>query len=124
MTLIGMMCFHTRTGYYFWRQSRKDEERQFQPLHIIVKTLAYYFFRIPRPPLYMETPEAFVISVDDAGSMVGAATGMPISHENQTLVDPLAGTSYPVAETFYVGKLLFYPAYRNRGLGMALNTGK
>jgi GNAT superfamily N-acetyltransferase len=69
---------------------------------------------------YMEVPDAFVISVDDAGSMVGAATGIPLCHENQDLIDPLAGTSYPIAETFYVGELLFYPAYRNRGLGMGL----
>jgi GNAT superfamily N-acetyltransferase len=70
--------------------------------------------------LYMEAPDAFVISVNDAGSMVGAATGISLCHENQDLIDPLAGTSYPVAETFYVGELLYYPAYRNRGLGMSL----
>jgi GNAT superfamily N-acetyltransferase len=72
--------------------------------------------------LYMEDPDAFVISVDDAGSMVGAATGIPLCHENQALIDPLAGTSYPVAETFYVGELLFFPAYRNHGLGLGLIT--
>jgi GNAT superfamily N-acetyltransferase len=58
--------------------------------------------------------------VNDAGSMVGAATGIPLCHESQDFVDPLARSSYPVAETFYVGELLFYPAYRNRGLGMSL----
>ena len=65
-------------------------------------------------------PEAFVVIVTDAEKVVGAATGIPLRHENRELIDPFVGTAYPVDEIFYVGELLFYPAYRNQGLGLRL----
>lgn len=70
--------------------------------------------------LYMETPDAFVISVNDSEFMVGAATGMPLCQEHKSLIDPFVGISYPVNEVFYVGEVLFYPAYRDCGLGLQL----
>lgn len=64
-------------------------------------------------------PESFVIIVNDGEKVVGAATGMPLRHEVAELVEPFCGTSYPVDEVYYVGKLLFSPEYRsNRGMGM------
>lgn len=69
---------------------------------------------------YMETPHAFVIAVNDSDSMIGAATGTPLCYEPEDIIYRFAGTSYPVTETFYVGELLFYPAYRNGGLGLRL----
>lgn len=70
--------------------------------------------------LYNETPDAFVITVTDAGNIVGAATGVPLCHEQRELIEPFAETPYNVAEIFYVGELLFYLAYRNQGLGLNL----
>jgi GNAT superfamily N-acetyltransferase len=70
--------------------------------------------------LYADAPEAFIVIVSDAEKVVGAATGIPLCHENRELIDPFVGTAYPVDEIFYVGELLFYPAYRNRGLGLRL----
>ena len=70
--------------------------------------------------LYMDTPDAFVISVNDSGNMVGAATGMPLRYEHDGLITPFKGTSYSVNELFYVGELLFYPEYRGCGLGIRL----
>lgn len=70
--------------------------------------------------LYADAPEAFVVIVSDAEKVVGAATGIPLRHENRELIDPFVGTAYPVDEIFYVGELLFYPEYRNRGMGMQL----
>lgn len=69
---------------------------------------------------YAETADAFVIIVKDGAAVVGAATGMPLRHETAELIEPFTGTSYPVAEMYYVGELLFCPGYRNRGLGMSL----
>ena len=68
----------------------------------------------------MDTPDAFVISVKDSGTMIGAATGTPLRHENEGLVVPFEGTSYSVNELFYVGEVLFYPAYRDCGFGLRL----
>ena len=70
--------------------------------------------------LYMVTPDAFVISVNDSGNMVGAATGMPLRYEHDGLITPFKGTSYSVDELFYVGELLFDPEYRDCGLGIRL----
>jgi len=68
--------------------------------------------------LYADAPEALVIIVKDGGQVVGAATGMPLRHETAELLEPFKGTSYPVDEVYYIGELLFYPEYRNHGLGM------
>ncbi len=70
--------------------------------------------------VYAQTAEACVITVTDAGRVVGAATGIPLQYEQKELIDPFAATPYPVDSIYYVGELLFYPAYRNRGLGMKL----
>jgi hypothetical protein len=43
--------------------------------------------------LYMDTPDAFVISVNDSGNMVGAATGMPLRYEHDGLITPFKSTS-------------------------------
>lgn len=70
--------------------------------------------------LYMDTPDALVISVKDGGNMAGAATGVPLRYEHDSLIAPFIGTSYSVEELFYVGELLFYPKYRACGLGIRL----
>ena len=69
---------------------------------------------------YAEKPGACVILAEDEGAVVGAATGMPLIHENQDLRAPFAAASYPLDVVYYVGELLFRPAYRNRGLGQRL----
>lgn len=70
--------------------------------------------------LYMETQDACVITVSDSGTVAGAATGIPLRYEHDGMVAPFTGSTYPLAELFYVGELLFYPAYRNLGLGVRL----
>jgi len=50
--------------------------------------------------LYADAPEALVITVTDSGTMVGAATGIPLCHEHRALLDPFAGTPYPVEEIY------------------------
>ena len=70
--------------------------------------------------LYADAPEALVMTVTDSGTMIGAATGIPLCHEHRELLDPFASTPYPVEDLYYVGELLLYPAYRNRGMGLRL----
>ncbi len=45
---------------------------------------------------------------------------MPLVHEDVQLRDAFAGTTFPLTEVYYVGELLFYPDYRNSGLGKKL----
>ncbi len=70
--------------------------------------------------LYAETPDALVVTVTDAGKTIGAATGIPLRYETQEMISSFTLTGYPGEPIYYVGELLFYPEYRNRGLGQRL----
>lgn len=69
---------------------------------------------------YVTAPDACVIIMYDSNTVVGAATGMPLIHEGAQMRDAFAGASLPLNEVYYVGELLFRPAYRNCGLGQKL----
>jgi GNAT superfamily N-acetyltransferase len=69
---------------------------------------------------YAEAPDACVILAHDGLTVIGAATGMPLIHEDAQMLDAFAGTAFPHNEVYYVGELLFRPAYRNCGQGRKL----
>lgn len=69
---------------------------------------------------YAEKPDSCVILAVEGGVVVGAATGMPLSHEDEQLRAAAAGSAWPVEEIYYVGELLFYPAWRGSGRGRRL----
>lgn len=69
---------------------------------------------------YSEAPDACIILAYDGLTVIGAATGMPLIHEDAQMLDAFAGTTIPINEVYYVGELLFRPAYRNYGLGQKL----
>ncbi len=69
---------------------------------------------------YAKEPDACVIIAYDGLEVIGAATGMPLVQEDAQLRDACAGTTTPLDEIYYVGELLFRPAYRNYGLGRKL----
>ncbi|MDD2900451.1 MAG: GNAT family N-acetyltransferase [Desulfuromonadaceae bacterium] len=69
---------------------------------------------------YAEAPDAGVILAYDGLTVIGAATGMPLIHEDARMFDAFARASFPLDEVYYVGELLLRPAYRNCGLGRKL----
>ncbi|MDA8226695.1 MAG: GNAT family N-acetyltransferase [Desulfitobacterium hafniense] len=69
---------------------------------------------------YAEVPDACTILAYDGLTVIGAATGMPLIHEDAQMLDAFAGTTFPLNQVYYVGELLFRPAYRNCGLGQKL----
>lgn len=69
---------------------------------------------------YAEAPEACVILTCDGLSVIGAATGMPLIHEDVQMREAFAGTTFTPEDIYYVGELLLRPAYRNCGLGQML----
>lgn len=69
---------------------------------------------------YATAPDACVILASDGSAVIGAATGMPLIQEDAQLRDAFAGTALSLDEVYYVGELLFRPAYRNSGLGRKL----
>jgi GNAT superfamily N-acetyltransferase len=69
---------------------------------------------------YVDAPDASTILAYDDSAIIGAATGMPLIHEDAQMRDAFTGTTLPLNEIYYVGELLFRPAYRNCGLGQKL----
>lgn len=69
---------------------------------------------------YAEKPGACVILAEADGAVIGAATGMPLAHEDAALRAPFAETPYSLDAIYYIGELLFRRGYRNRGLGQRL----
>ena len=69
---------------------------------------------------YAAAPDACIILAHDGVTVIGAAAGMPLVHEDAQMLDAFAGTSLPLEELYYVGELLFRPPYRNCGLGRNL----
>jgi len=69
---------------------------------------------------YAEAPDACVILAYEGSTVIGAATGMPLIHEDARMLDAFSGTLFPLDEVYYVGELLFRPVYRNCGLGQKL----
>lgn len=69
---------------------------------------------------YAKAPDACVILACDGSAVIGGATGMPLVHEDTQIRGAFAGTPLSLDEMYYVGELLFRPAYRNCGLGRKL----
>ena len=69
---------------------------------------------------YAEAPDACVILAYDGLAVIGAATGMPLIHEDAQMIDAFTGIPFPLDEVYYVGELLFRLGYRNYGLGQKL----
>ena len=69
---------------------------------------------------YAKAPDACVMLAYHGSAIIGAATGMPLIHEDAKMLDAFAGTALPLDDIYYVGELLFRPAYRNSGLGLKL----
>ena len=70
--------------------------------------------------VYENTPDAAIMTASDSGKIIGAATGIPLCHEHEELVKPFVRSHYALDEIYYVGELLLYPEFRNRGLGLRL----
>lgn len=68
---------------------------------------------------YAEVPDSCVMLACDGSIIIGALTGMPLIHDAQ-IRDVFAGTRVSIEGAYYVGELLFHPAYRNGGLGQRL----
>jgi GNAT superfamily N-acetyltransferase len=66
---------------------------------------------------YAKVVDACAILAYYGSTIIGAATGMPLIHEDAQTLDAFARASLPLGEIYYVGELLFRPAWRNTGLG-------
>lgn len=66
---------------------------------------------------YAEAPDACVFVVRDGDAVIGAVTGIPLSGEPASFTAPFAGSPFSLDTIYYLGEVLFSPAYRGQGLG-------
>lgn len=69
---------------------------------------------------YAAAPEACALLTRAGDAVIGALTGMPLLQEDAPLRDAFAGSTFNLEDIYYVGELLFFPAWRNAGLGQSL----
>ena len=69
---------------------------------------------------YAGKNEAIAIVTSYENRLAGAVTAIPLQNESKEMIALVAATSYPVERIYYIGELLFYPEYRNKGLGTRL----
>lgn len=68
---------------------------------------------------YAASPGAVIIGAFDGGTLVGAATALPLTHEPADVSRPMADAGYDISDTLYFGESVLLPAYRGRGIGHA-----
>lgn len=69
--------------------------------------------------LYADKPGSVVIGAFDGGRLVGAATAVPLVHEDDAIVEPVRAHGLDPKRTLYYGESVLLPAYRGRGVGVA-----
>lgn len=69
---------------------------------------------------YADQGEATAIIASCGNQLAGAVTAIPLQCESEELTSPFTATQYLAERIIYIGELLFYPDYRNKGLGSRL----
>jgi GNAT superfamily N-acetyltransferase len=72
---------------------------------------------------YANHADATAIIASCGNQLAGAVTAIPLKYETEDLITPFTATQYPVESIIYIGELLIYPEYRNKGLGTRLLSG-
>lgn len=57
------------------------------------------------------------VLVFDAGTLVGASTGLPLADAAEVIRQPFAAAGVDIQRVFYCGGSVLLPVYRGRGLG-------
>lgn len=66
---------------------------------------------------YAECPQSLFVLAFDGETLVGAATGMPLSDEIDAFRTPFMQADYRVDDIFYYGESVLLPDYRGNGVG-------
>lgn len=68
---------------------------------------------------YAAAADSVIVGAFDGERVIGAATGLPLEHEPESLTGPFRERGYKVEEIFYFGESVLLKAYRGRGIGVA-----
>jgi GNAT superfamily N-acetyltransferase len=69
---------------------------------------------------YAAADNSVIVGAFDGERLVGASTGLPLSHEPATLTDTFTAHGFDVARVFYFGESVLLPEYRGHSVGVAL----
>lgn len=67
---------------------------------------------------YRDAPGSIVVLALAAGTVVGAATALPLGSETTAVQAPFLAAGIDPAGVFYLGESVLLPAYRGRGIGV------
>jgi GNAT superfamily N-acetyltransferase len=68
---------------------------------------------------YAATSDSVIIGAFDGDRLIGAATGLPLAHEMDSVKDPFARRGIDPESVFYFGESVLLRPYRGRGIGVA-----
>ncbi len=66
---------------------------------------------------YAASARSLCVLARDGGSVVGAATGIPLEDETEEFTTPLKTEGLDIRETFYFGESVLRCSYRGQGIG-------
>lgn len=69
--------------------------------------------------VFFEADNHCLVLAEDAGIIVGAATGVPLANEHANFKAPLIEAGFDPATLFYCAESVLLPAYRGAGVGHA-----
>ena len=67
---------------------------------------------------YFQAEDSVLVGAFDGDRVIGASTGLPLSHEPPSLTDTFAAHGFEVAKVFYFGESVLLPEYRGHGVGV------
>ena len=66
---------------------------------------------------FSQAPDALIVAAFDGDRLIGASTGAPLRHQQESFRTPFTGKGISVDEVFYFGESVLLADYRGQGLG-------
>lgn len=73
---------------------------------------------------YVRSSNAMAVLALDGETVVGASTGLPMSHETEEFIAPFIAAGYDPAQVFYCGESILLAPYRGQGLYRRFFAGR
>lgn len=73
---------------------------------------------------YINSPDSIAVLVVDENRIVGASTGLPMSHEEPSFQKPFVEQGYDPQTLFYCAESVLLPEYRGRGIYKTFFQGR
>lgn len=71
---------------------------------------------------YIRSPRAVIVSASDGGTIVGAATALPLADASEEERAPFEAAGWDIGKVCYFGESVLLDDWRGRGIGVAFFT--